>query len=160
MKRILVLCPYPENVAPTQRLKYEQYFPHFRQAGYSLTVSPFMSARMWRIVYKPKRVWEKAFWVMAGYLRRLFDLARAPFYDGLYVSLWITPFGAGLFERLFVLANRRVVYDIDDLVFLGKTSTANRFARFLKSPEKYHYLMRAARHVITCTPHLDAYVRK
>ncbi len=160
MKRILVLCPYPENVAPTQRLKYEQYFPHFRSAGYEITVSPFMSRRMWAIVYRPGHWFEKAFWVLTGYLCRGFDLIRAPFYDGLYVSLWITPFGTSLWERLFALANRRMIYDIDDLVFLGKASAANRVTAFLKGKEKYHFLMRAARHVITCTPYLDAYVRR
>lgn len=160
MKRILVICPYPENVAPTQRLKYEQYFPAFREAGYEIIVSPFMSGRMWRIVYKPGRTLEKAFWVLAGYLRRIYDLFRLPFYDGAYVSLYVTPFGGSFFERLFRFAARKMIYDIDDLVFLGKTTKVNAIVSWLKSPKKYFYLMGAADHVITCTPYLDAIVRK
>ena len=30
IKKILVICPYPENTAPGQRLKYEQYFDFLR----------------------------------------------------------------------------------------------------------------------------------
>jgi len=28
-KNILIVCPYPENTAPGQRLKYEQYLEYF-----------------------------------------------------------------------------------------------------------------------------------
>lgn len=160
MKKVLVLCPYPENAAPTQRLKYEQYFPAFRGHGYSITVSPFMSRRLWAIVYKKGRLWEKTFWVVVGYLRRILDLFRIPLYDGVYVSLQVTPFGGAFFERLVRLLAKGMIYDIDDLVFLGKTSKANRVTAFLKRPEKYFYLMAASDHVITCTPYLDSVVRK
>jgi glycosyltransferase involved in cell wall biosynthesis len=53
-----------------------------------------------------------------------------------------------------------MVYDIDDLVFMGKTTSVNSFVRWLRRPGKYFYLMGAANHVITCTPYLDSIVRK
>ena len=65
-KRILVVCPHPENVAPGQRLKYEQYFGHWRAHGYEVVVSPFMSRRFQRIVYQPGRLLEKVFWDALG----------------------------------------------------------------------------------------------
>ena len=159
-KRILVICPHPENVAPGQRLKYEQYFDYFRANGYDLTVSPFMPPRFWNIVYKPGRLLEKIFWTLAGYARRVFDLLRAPFYDGLYIFLWVAPFGPPLFESLFCAANRRVVYDIDDMVHLKPKSRANPIVAALKSSSRITYLMRRARHVITCTPKLDEFARR
>ena len=51
-KRILVLSPHPEGVAPGQRLKYEQYFDYFREDGYEITVSPFRVMPFEKIVYK------------------------------------------------------------------------------------------------------------
>ena len=159
-KHILILCPYPEQVAPTQRLKYEQYFDHFRKDGYVLNVSPFMTQSLWKIVYQRGHLGKKVLWVLFGYLRRIVDLFRTPFYEGVYISLWTTPFGTSFFERLFRLAARKVIYDVDDLVFLGRTSIANRFIAPLKGPSKYIYLMKVADHVITCTPYLDTYVRK
>ena len=159
-KSILIICPHPENVAPGQRLKYEQYFSHFRANGYRITVSPFMSMRFWNIVYKKGRFFEKVFWTLFAYCRRLYDLFRLPFYDGVYIFLWATPFGPPIFERLFTLANRNMVYDIDDLVYLRHESKANGFIASLKGRQKPLFLMRKAKHVIVCTPHLDKFVQQ
>ena len=53
-----------------------------------------------------------------------------------------------------------MIYDIDDLAFMGKTSINNSLIAGLRKPEKYFYLMKSADHVITCTPYLDSTVRK
>ena len=50
--RILVICPHPEDVAPGQRLKYEQYFSYLRDNNIEIEVSSFMSKRFQDIVYK------------------------------------------------------------------------------------------------------------
>lgn len=159
-KRILIVCPYPENVAPGQRLKYEQYFDHWRANGYDLTISPFISRKFWGIVYQPGKIHLKVLWTIWGYLRRIWDLIRAPFYDGIYVFLWVTPFGFPWFEKLLVGLNSNLIYDIDDMVFLGHVSDANKFILKLKGRSKMIYLMKKARHVITCTPKLDEFVRQ
>ena len=160
MRRLLVVCPHPENVAPGQRLKYEQYFDHWRANGYEVVVSPFMTRRFQSIVYQPGRILEKVFWVGWGYLRRIRDLLRLPFYDGAYIFLWVTPLGLPFFEGLFAAASRRLIYDIDDMVFLGHSSEANRFIRVLKGRKKMIFLMRKADHVIVCTPYLEAFVKQ
>ena len=160
MKHLLVICPHAENVAPSQRLKYEQYFDHWRSEGYEVAVSPFMTPRFQSIVYQPGRILEKVFWVGWGYLRRIRDLLRLPFYDGAYVHLWVTPFGPPFFEWVYSMVAKRFVYDIDDMVFLGHASEANRFIQGLKGREKMILLMRKADHVIVCTPHLEAFVQQ
>jgi glycosyltransferase involved in cell wall biosynthesis len=160
MKKILVICPHPEHVAPGQRLKYEQYFDYFRANGIEVEVSPFMSDRFQEIVYKPGRFIEKYLWTMFGYLRRTLDLFRLPFYDGVYIFLWVTPFGLPLFEFLYTLANKKIIYDIDDLVFLAPASKSNAFIAPLKGKTKMPFLMKRAVHVITCTPYLNDYARQ
>ena len=50
-KKILIICPFPQGVAAGQRLKYEQYFNHWRDNGYEIIVSPFMNKFMWKVVY-------------------------------------------------------------------------------------------------------------
>lgn len=158
-KQILLLCPYPEGVAPGQRLKYEQYFDFLRAQGYSITVSPFFSQGTWRILYLRGNYARKAAGVLGGYLRRLFDLCRTPFFDGTYIFLHAAPFGGAGLESLFRRFSRRLIYDIDDLVYLGPSSKVNRVAARWKNPRKYSFLMEKADHVITCTPYLDAHVR-
>ena len=160
MRRLLVVCPHPENVAPGQRLKYEQYFDHWRANGYDVVVSPFMTRRFQSIVYQPGRILEKVLWVGWGYLRRIRDFLRLPFYDGAYIFLWVTPLGLPFFKGLFAAAGKRFVYDIDDMVFLGHSSEANRFIQVLKGRRKMPFLMGRADHVIVCTPYLKAFVQR
>ena len=102
-KKVLILSPSPRGTAATQRLKYEQYLELLEQKGYVFTISSFQTKRFWDIVYKPGRVIEKIWWTFVGYTRRTFDLIRAPFYDAVFVNLWVTPLGLPIFERLLFL---------------------------------------------------------
>ncbi|MBC7451885.1 MAG: glycosyltransferase family 4 protein [Cytophagales bacterium] len=157
VQRIVFICPHPEGVAPGQRLKYEQYFESFRQNGYEVDVKPFMSARFWKIVYEKGNLIEKVLWTVYGYIKRITLVPFLPFYDGVYIFLNVTPFGGPLLERIYVWMNPNIVYDIDDLVFLGNTSKVNKLISLLKRPEKYIFLMKHAREVIVCTPYLSEF---
>ena len=155
-KKILVLCPSPKGTAATQRLKYEQYFPYLEKEGYHFTISSFQTSRFWKIIYKEGKIAEKGFWVLIGYLRRFFDLLRAPFYDGIFVNLWVTPLGFPFYEHLLFLFNNNVIYDLDDMVFLNNaTPGTNKLTDQLKGKKKPIVLMRKAKYVIVCTPRLE-----
>lgn len=156
-KRILILCPSPKGTAATQRLKYEQYLDQLQQEGYSFTISSFQSQRFWKIIYQPGRTAEKIAWTIAGYFKRTCDLFRIPFYDGIFVNLWVTPIGLPIFERLVLLLNRNVIYDIDDMIFLDqKKSGKENFIQRLKGKKKPLVLMKKAGFVIVCTPSLES----
>lgn len=159
-KKILVLCPSPQGTNPGQRLKYEQYFKSWADAGYDVTVSSFQTPRFWKVIYQPGHFPEKIFWTLFGYARRIFDLFRIPFYDGVYIFLWVTPLGPPVMEYLVSFLARHLVYDIDDMVFLGDSSSANRWIARLKGTKKMIVLMQKADHVIVCTPKLDEFVSK
>ncbi|HWZ22912.1 MAG TPA: glycosyltransferase family 4 protein, partial [Cytophagaceae bacterium] len=103
---------------------------------------------------------EKIFWTLSGYLKRIYDLFRLPFYDSIYIFLWVTPFGLPIFEFLYTMANKKIIYDIDDLVFLAPASKANKFIARFKGKSKPPFLMRKASHVITCTPYLTSYAEQ
>lgn len=159
--RMLVVCPHPENMVPGQRLKYEQYFGYFRENNIEVVVKPFMSVRFQQIVYKKGRFLEKVMWTVIGYIKRFFLLFKIPSYDVSYIFLWVTPFGPPFFEWLYCKLSRKVIYDIDDLVYLpGVKSDVNPFISGLKGKNKPLFMMKKADHVITCTPYLDNIVRK
>jgi glycosyltransferase involved in cell wall biosynthesis len=159
--KILVICPHPEDMAPGQRLKYEQYFGYFRQNGFEVDVKPFMSVRFQNIVYKKGYVVEKIFWTLTGYVKRFFQLFTLRRYDVIYIFLWVTPFGPPCFEWLYKKISRKIIYDIDDLVYLpASTSKVNGFIARMKGNNKPIYMMKAADHVITCTPYLDNFVKR
>lgn len=153
-KKILVICPHPVDIAPGQRLKYEQYFADWRANGYEVKVSPFFSNRMQQILYNKSNKLEKVFWVLRAYVKRFVTLFTLKQYDLVYIFLWVTPFGYPLVERLYVSLNRNVVYDIDDAIFMKAESIVNRSIDFLRGRSKPFFLMKHAKQVIACTPYL------
>jgi glycosyltransferase involved in cell wall biosynthesis len=159
-KKILVICPYPEDVAAAQRLKYEQYFKYWREAGYTVEVESFITPEFWKIIYEKGNTLKKVYWTIYGYVRRFLLLPRIRNYDIVYNFLWVSPFGKPMMEYFVAKLARKLVYDIDDMVFLGHSSEANRKLQAIKGKTKMIYMMKKADHVITCTPKLDEFVRQ
>jgi glycosyltransferase involved in cell wall biosynthesis len=159
-KKILVICPHPQNMVPGQRLKYEQYFTHWQSNGFTITVSPFFSVRMQHILYTKGNTIEKMYWVCKGYAKRIKEYFTLQQYDVVYIFLWVTPFGAPIMERLFVHKNKKVIYDIDDAIFLKADSLFNQYANIIKGRNKPFFLMKHAQHVIACTPYLTDVAKK
>ncbi len=160
-KKILFLVPYPYDKAPSQRLKFEQYYTHFEENGFRVEKSSFVSETFWQVIYKKGYWLQKLFYTCGGYIRRVKDLFRIRRYDIIYVHLWVTPFGFPFFEWLVCTLAKKVIYDIDDLVYLADSkSNVNKIIAGLKGKNKPVFLMKQADHVITCTPYLDTFVRK
>lgn len=154
MKTIAIICPYPQGVAPSQRLKYEQYIADWRDNGYCIDIFPFQSYTMWKIVYQKGKWLQKIYWTMIGYFHRFLFLFQIRNYDIVYIHLWVTPFGIPLFERLYRLFAKKIIYDIDDLIFMGHSSEANRWIASLKGKQKPIYLIQKSDYIITTTPYL------
>ena len=76
------------------------------------------------------------------------------------IFLSVTPFGPPIFEFLARMLNKNIIYDIDDMVFLKTKSVYNQPVSALKGRGKMQYMMKHAKHIITCTETLDAYARK
>ncbi|MGN6398623.1 MAG: glycosyltransferase [Mucilaginibacter sp.] len=159
-RKILVLCPYPTDCAPGQRLKFEQYFDNWRANGFEVEISPFMSEKMQKIVYKKGHLLAKTVGTIGGYLRRCKDILRVRQYDIVYIFLWITPFGRPFMEWIIRARAKKMIYDIDDLVYMSKTSRYNSFIRFLKSASKINFLIKSSDHVLVSTDELKSYSAK
>jgi len=159
-KRILVICPHPVDYVPGQRLKFEQYFDAWQAAGYQVDVSPFMSEKMQQIVYMEGHFLDKVGGTLGGYICRVKDLFRVKKYDIVYVFLWVTPFGPPFFEYLLRKLASKIVYDIDDLIYMKRTSPANKFIKILKSAGKVNFLMKNANHNLVSTDKLMDYARQ
>jgi glycosyltransferase involved in cell wall biosynthesis len=160
-RKVLILCPSPRGTAATQRLKYEQYLDLLEKEGYSFTISSFQTRRCWKIIYKKGYIPEKIFWYCLGYLRRTFDLIRAPFYEAIFINLWGTPIGRPFFEHFFLGMNRNIIYDIDDMMFITSADHVKlNFFQRLKGSRKPLTLMKYAKYVIVCTPKLEEIARE
>lgn len=156
-KSILFIVPYPHNTAPSQRLKFEQYYPDFEKQGYKIYTAPFISDSFWKIIYTKKLYAWKAAYTISGYLKRFALLFRVNRYDVVYVHLWGTPFGLPIFEWLLRKLSKKLIYDIDDLIYKGDSSPGNKFIRFFKSSRKVDFLMCNADKVLISTDKLLSY---
>lgn len=152
-KKILILCPYPQDIAAGQRLKYEQYFKSWIEAGYDIEVSPFFDRAAWNILWKKGHILKKIWHTIFGYIKRIGDLARLDKFDKIYVYMWVTPLFDSIFERLFLLICSNLIYDFDDSVFLDQTNIkGNFFRKYIKNNNKSIILIRHAACVITSSP--------
>lgn len=158
--KLLVLCPYPEDRAPSQRFKFEQYYDAWRQAGWELDVRPFWDPRGWDALYREGGSAGKLLALLRGLGRRLGDALDARDADLVYLHLNAVPLGPPVVERLVHQAGVPLVYDIDDMVQLPYSSAANPFMRWLRSRDKPLELMGIADHVVVCTEHLAAVARR
>jgi len=156
-KKILVICPFPQDVAAGQRLKYEQYFDHWRENGYEISVSSFMDMPMWKIVYTPGNYTAKILGTLRGYFRRIRDIFRISHFQVVYVFMWVTPIGPSFSERLFRALSKHLIYDIEDNVLMEKSNELNPIVKAIKGSGKTTYLIKAADHVITSSPFLNEY---
>lgn len=157
VKKVLVVCPFPQGVAAGQRLKYEQYLDHWRENGYEVVVSSFMDEPMWNVVYTRGNYVLKILGTLRGYFRRLLDIFRIAHFDVVYIFMWVTPIGTSLFERLFRRLSKHLIYDIEDNLFMEKGNDLNPLVKILKSPDKTAFLIKSSNHVITSSPFLNDY---
>jgi len=151
MPRILVMCPYPQGIAAGQRLKYEQYLNDWRAAGFEVTVSSFMDRALWDRAYSQGYRLTKILGTLLGHLRRLRDLVRMRRYDIVYISMWVTPFGTSLLERITRRQARAIIYDIEDNLLTDEGKPSGLRQR-LKGRGKVRFLLERADHVITASP--------
>jgi glycosyltransferase involved in cell wall biosynthesis len=157
-KKILVICPFPVGVAAGQRLKYEQYFDEWQDEGYDVTVSSFMSKKMWSVVYKKGYLFYKIYGTFYGYWLRCKTLLVLKKYDAVYIFMWVTPFGTSFFECLYRYLSRHIIFDVEDNVFMEVHHQVNPFVKFLKNRvNKVNFLIRKSNQVITSSPFLNDY---
>lgn len=157
--RLAVVCPHPVGHAPSQRLKYEQYFESWAGHGYDVDVFPFWDEAAWQVLYEPGLRVAKATALQRALVRRREQEAAWLSADLVYVHLGIAPLGPPVFEERLIASGVPFVYDIDDLVHLPHGSGANPFMRRLRRSDRVEQLMTAASQVVVCTEYLAEYAR-
>lgn len=152
MKKVLVLSPYPEGCAASQRLKYEQYYSSWTNSDYEVTTSSFFELSTWELLYSEGNFIKKCIGTLGGYCRRLRDLYRVSKFDIIYIHLWATPIGLPCFEFLLIFFGAKVVYDFDDALFEKPDHFS--IVNFLKGNFKAKYLIKNSHHLILSSPFL------
>ena len=157
--KILFIEPYPIE-GPSSRYRVEQYVPYFEDNGIECIVRPFVSSKFYNILYKKGLYFKKILFFFQSSLKRFFDIFTALSSDIIFIHLEVFPFGPPLFEWILFKAGKKIIYDLDDAIYMGITSPANRFLKCLKCPSKIKKIIRLSTHVITCNEYLSDYARR
>ena len=157
--KILFVEPYPTE-GPSSRYRVEQYLPYFKKEGIECILRPFISPEFYRILYKKRFYFRKILLFMQGTIKRSFDIFTAVKCDIIFIHLEAFPFGPPIFEWILSKMRKKIIYDLDDAIYMGITSSANRFLRRLKCPSKINTILKMSSFVITCNNYLADYAKK
>lgn len=157
--KILFLEPYPIE-GPSSRYRVEQYIPYYENNNIRCVVRPFVSSRFYKILYKKGFYFQKVLFFLQSAFKRLFDIFLAARSDIIFIHLEAFPFGPPVFEWIFSKLGKKIIYDLDDAIYLGITSPSNRFLKYLKCPSKIKKIIRISNHIITCNTYLGDYAKK
>lgn len=160
-KKVIIICPYPIGVAAGQRLKYEQYFNHWRENNFQIDVYPFMSDKLWKVAYTKGNLGVKIFESLKGYFNRYLILYKLKKFDLVYIHQWTTPYGTSIYDFLIRILSKKIIFDLEDFVVTknnGLRSTG-KFVSFFRFSSRTKYLIKNSDHVITSSPTLNDYCK-
>lgn len=136
-KHIYFLVPYPLHQAPSQRFRFEQYFDSLEKNGYKYQVQSFIDEQTWFILYKPGKIFSKAWGICKGFLRRWLVLPRLISADFVFIHREAAPIGPPIFEWIISnLLRKKIIFDFDDAIWLPNTSDHNKIAAAFKYHSK------------------------
>jgi len=158
---ILFIVPYPIDKAPSQRFRFEQYFPALIIKGISTTVKPFLSNEIWDILYLPGRFPRKALAIIGGLFKRFFLLFNLKKYDYIFIHREATPIGPPFFEYFASRwLKKKIIYDFDDAIWIPNFSEANSFFSFLKGYSNVKHICKWAYKISCGNEYLCSYAEQ
>lgn len=157
--KILFIEPYPTE-GPSSRYRVEQYMPYLRSKGIECIVRPFVSPGFYKIIYKKGFYLRKMLFFLQSCIKRIPDFFTGLSCDIIFIHLEAFPLGPPILEWLWVITGKKIIYDLDDAIYMGITSSANRYLKYLKWPSKIKKIIKLGRHVITCNEYLADYAGK
>lgn len=156
--RILFISPYPHEVAPSQRFRYEQYLHALDEQGIEYDIAPFISEETWKILHTPGMFQAKAWGILGGFRRRLAQCFKLNKYDYVFIHREASHVGPPIFEWMIAkVFRKKFIYDFDDAIWLPNYSSHNAKFHKLKQYEKVHKIMKWAHKISAGNQYLGDY---
>ena len=135
-KTIKFLVPYPYDIAPGQRFRYEQYLEILKNNNFDYELLSFLDEETNKILYKKGYIFKKVTGVLKGFVKRFYHIWKARNANFVFVYREATPIGFPFVEWILTkVFNRKLIYDFDDAIWMAPTSQ-NKLVAFLKFPDK------------------------
>ena len=147
-KKILFLTPYPLGESPSQRFRFEQYFPLLKEHGIEIVVQSFLNSHNWQLFYKPGNLLLKIMALLGGFTKRWIILPQALSFDFVFIHREATPVGPPLMEWILAkIFRKRIIYDFDDAIWLTDRVNESLLLRIAKWRSKVSSICRWSYHV-------------
>jgi glycosyltransferase involved in cell wall biosynthesis len=158
--RLLVLAPFPLQIVPGQRFRFEQYLDTWADAGIDVEVHSLLTRDELSRLYRPEHHASKVAMMGRGFLRRLRDLTASRRFDAAWVYRDAFPLGYPVFERALAAIGPPYVHDFDDAIWMPNSTPANRLVAPLKFPAKTAIIARHAACVTVGNEYLATWARQ
>jgi glycosyltransferase involved in cell wall biosynthesis len=160
-KKILFIAPYPFDEAPSQRFRFEQYFPYLKENNFEVHFSPFLDHKTWKTLYSQGKTIQKVIGVVRSFLKRVALLFTLYKYDFIFIHREASHVGPPIFEFLIAKVFRKKYnYDFDDAIWLANYSETNARFHRLKAYWKVSYCIKWAHSVSAGNDYLAKYASK
>jgi glycosyltransferase involved in cell wall biosynthesis len=117
--KVHFIVPYPINIAPGQRFRFEQYTNLLKEQGVKIKFSPFLNHADYKILYNERNTVRKINAVVVGFLKRFLLLPSLIIADYIFLFREATPIGPPIFEWMMVkILRKKIIYDFDDAIWL------------------------------------------
>ncbi len=160
MKKVLFIAMHRPNRSPSQRYRFEQYFPYLESQGIRCDLSYLISARDDRILYQPGHYLGKGAIFLKSLRQRLRDINIARQYDYIFIQREAIMVGTTRIERQLAASGVPVIFDFDDAIWLPDESAHLGLLGRLKRPQKTATLISLANTVVAGNDYLADYARQ
>ncbi len=128
--KVLFFTKYPRR-GPSSRYRVYQFLPYLKREGISFSVNELHTDRYLDYMFSGRKM--PFYYYLFRLLRRFFYILSSVRYHVIFIQKELFPYVPPIFEVFLRLLRRRLVYDIDDAVFLYYTRSKNPIVRLFLS---------------------------
>jgi len=151
--KVLFFTKYPRR-GPSSRYRVYQFLPYLKREGISFSVNELHTDEYLDSMFSGRKM--PVYYYLLRFLRRFFRILSSIRYDVVFIQKELFPYVPPIFEVLLRMLKRKVVYDIDDAVFLYYTRSKNPVVRFFLS-SKMALVLRLSHCVLAGNRYLKDY---
>jgi len=158
--RVLFIGMHRLDRSPSQRYRFEQYFPFFEKKNIECELSYLISEEDDKVLYSPGNYFGKLLIFIKSWKLRLKDVKRANSFDYIFIQREAFMTGTTYFEKRFAKSTAKLIFDFDDSIWLEDKNEANGKLAFLKKPSKTSTVISLCDTVVAGNKYLAEYAKQ
>lgn len=158
MKKILFICPYPQNLVASQRFRFEQYRDLLEKNGFDISTEPFFDEKAYYAFYQSGNLLSKIYSVVVSYFKRLLLLFHLRPFEFIFIHREATPLGPPIIEYVIAkVLKKKIIYDFDDAIWLTDKTNESLLTTALAWRAKVRSICRWSHRISCGNAYLAAY---